>query len=281
MAISSPPPTYSTGDRSVLRAFRADEFRELARMALAQGWEVYPEHGGHVAAVCPTTGRLVRLSVTAYAAHGVLEAKRREFAQAGLDLRSKAERRRAHRQEARMHVHLVQGSGVPPVTATAAHPFLDSGETRPDSRGRRRRVCACGAVQNAPQHRVQPVAAVQVPLPEPEPEPVPPPAPDPEPEPEPVPEPDAVVTVWPNGSATVEEGRLDRVQAAWHVVRAEPGEYPLAEALDHLDTALAPGLAALEAAGRQDAAELVRAELVRTPLEEELLALYRRVMTGD
>jgi len=67
----------------------------------------------------------------------------------------------------------------------------------------------------------------------------------------------------------------------WHVVHATPGEYPMAAALDALDASLAPALAALEAAGKTDAADLIRAEVSRTPLESELLALYRRVLRGE
>src|SRR5262245_5979209 len=89
---------------AVLRAFRSGEYRHLARLAMAQGWDVYVKGGGHVAAVNPRNGAQVLMSETAYASGGALAAKRQEFLRGGLDLRSKSERRRAHRQEGRMAI---------------------------------------------------------------------------------------------------------------------------------------------------------------------------------
>lgn len=68
---------------------------------------------------------------------------------------------------------------------------------------------------------------------------------------------------------------------SFHVVQADPAEFPLAAALDALDVAMAPALAALDAAGKADAAGLLRGELVRSAVESELLALYRRVLRGE
>jgi hypothetical protein len=292
---------------SVLRAFRADEYRELARSALSQGWDVYQESGGHVAVVSPQ-GHRVRLSVTAYAASGSLAAKRHEFRQAGLDLRSRSERRRTQRQEARtMQVHQVPRTEVPDVTPTGTREVVRRNTPRPaggayalqgeletldvggfavalgqradgtwtaytrdrSRRGGRRSWYAQD--RTALLDRVYPSIATEPPRLEGPTKPskaqealaaAAPQAPEPEPEPEP------------------EAPRQLPRPSTFHVVQAAPDEFPLAAALDQLDTVLAPGLVALEAAGKRDAADLVRAELVRTALEEELLALYRRVMSG-
>jgi hypothetical protein len=63
----------------------------------------------------------------------------------------------------------------------------------------------------------------------------------------------------------------------WVSAFVDPGAYPIAKALDELDRAVGPAILALEAAGKADAAGLVRSELARTPAEAELLALYREV----
>jgi hypothetical protein len=62
---------------------------------------------------------------------------------------------------------------------------------------------------------------------------------------------------------------------SWHAVAVDPEEFPLAAALDDLDAKVMPALAALEAAGKIDAAGLLRAELDMTPVEAELLRLWR------
>lgn len=307
----SAAPTTSYTDTSILRAFRADEFRDLVRLALRQGWDVYPERGGHVAAVSPT-GRTVRVSVTAYAAHGVLVAKRREFIAAGLDLRSKAERRRAHRQEVRMEVPQANGAAQAQARPLpAGGKFARIGEVEvqdvkgrqvrlwgrvdgqwvaevrdPSLAGRRRSWYGPGReellakvrdtidtppILRGPRNATQERATADlladaaedaaladsrtrledVHLPEPEP-------------------PEVLTTLV---AAADQPG-------AWHVVSATPEEYPLAAALDHLDERVRPALEALAQAGKSDAVALLEGELVRTPVEEELLALYRRVMTG-
>jgi hypothetical protein len=85
----------------------------------------------------------------------------------------------------------------------------------------------------------------------------------------------------PEDAQAVQEVLNGGPLGAWHVVQANPEDYPHAAALDRLDASLAPALAALEAAGKADAAGLLRAEVTRSEVEEELLALYRRVMRGD
>jgi hypothetical protein len=67
----------------------------------------------------------------------------------------------------------------------------------------------------------------------------------------------------------------------WRAVGVDAAEFPLAAALDHLQASIAPALDALEAAGKVDAAALIRAEVATTPVEAELLRLWRRVTTGD
>jgi hypothetical protein len=61
----------------------------------------------------------------------------------------------------------------------------------------------------------------------------------------------------------------------WAAIRVDPEDFPLAVALDDLEAATAPALAALERAGKVDAAALVRAEVATTPAEAELLRLWR------
>ena len=68
---------------------------------------------------------------------------------------------------------------------------------------------------------------------------------------------------------------------SWRAVAVAQAEFPLASALDHLHASVAPALEALEAAGKVDAAGLLRSELALTPTEQELLRLWRRVTHGD
>lgn len=65
----------------------------------------------------------------------------------------------------------------------------------------------------------------------------------------------------------------------WAAAYVDPADYPVARALDELDRLVVPAIEALRAAGKADAAELVKAELGRTPAEEELLRLYQEVMS--
>jgi len=273
---------------SVLRAFRAPEYRDLARMALDQGWDVTHLRGRHVRATNPTTGARVDLSATAYTTHGNLAAKRREFAQAGLDLES----RRRHRQEASMAMT------EPTPTPERARPpiIVDPPRSTPAGGKYARTSVEELTIQGATvqvSHRADGVfqaytrdlgykshrrawqgrdrdalvARITTDLAESPP-------------------------LLDLDAATDE--RLDAAVGAitdkparpngrgdWHVVQVSAGDYPLAEALDRLDMAMAPALEALEAAGKTDAAGLLRGELDRSPMEAELLALYRRVARSE
>ena len=75
----------------------------------------------------------------------------------------------------------------------------------------------------------------------------------------------------PNGASGGSRG-------VWAAAYVDPDDYPVAAGLDELDRMVAPAIEALLAAGKADAAELVRAELKRSPAEEELLRLYQEVM---
>lgn len=270
----------------LLRAVRSDQLRGLVRRAVDQGWDLYANGGGHLAAVNPTNGARVVLSMTTNGTGHALGNTRQAFARAGLDLRPKAERRRALRQEARpMQVHDVTPTAPAPVTpleteapnpragqgGKAGGKFARSGPTErldvggylvrawpradgtwvaetPDLSKSRRLRSWYG------QDRDQLLARVAEGIAE---------------------DPPRLVPAADEVHVTTAQGL-----AADMAATPEPVEYPLAAALDALDAALAPGLAALVAAGRTDAAELVRAELTRSPLEDELLRLFRRVMTG-
>lgn len=280
---------------ALLRSVQSDLVRDLARRAVAQGWDLYPNGGGHLAAVHPVTGAQVTLATSAGGGHAT-ENVRAAFRRAGLDLRSKAERRRSRRQE----VHPMQVRDVTPAppplpvvpipeaedrrrgrlpTNLASREALDIGGRRVVIRqgtggrwsastrdaayktGRRswagldRDAMVDRIARDLAEEAAAEEAAVEesatrladVHLPDPE------------------------------AVAAVEGGPL----AGFHVVQADPEEFPLAAHLAALDAAVAPALAALEAAGKVDAAGLLRAEVERSPLEEELVRLYRRVMSGD
>jgi hypothetical protein len=72
---------------------------------------------------------------------------------------------------------------------------------------------------------------------------------------------------------------VERVRDRSTVIAAfvDPDDYPIARALDDLERAVMPAVLALEAAGKSEAAELIRVELAKSPAEVELLALYREV----
>jgi hypothetical protein len=305
---------------AIARLFRSPELRGLAALAAAQGWDIYKRDGGHVSAVNPRNGAQVLMSGTGYVTHGTLAAKRQEFARAGLDLewsRKAARAARRHRQEARMQVHALDRPDPAPITAqdtvevarkAGAHQSaggrfamvgdlesLDVGGfavklghradgtwmayTRDLALRARRRTWYNRDRDALLAHMAEDVVA-RPPLLE---------APEPEPEIEaawagldehldpPTPEPGTD----PGPAAGTGSGRLDRAAGAWHVAHVEAGEYPLAEGLDALDQAMAPALAALDAAGKSDAAALLRGELTRSPVEAELLALWRRVMRAE
>jgi hypothetical protein len=271
--------------------FRAPEFRDLAREAMSQGWDVYQRKGGHVSAVNPQTGARVDLSATAYSGP-VVSAKRRDFIRAGLDIDPRTGHRPRHRQEAPMQVHDVTPAtpaAVTPLEARevqsrpnapqpaggkyamrGAQEVLDVGGhrvvigerqdgvwmayTRDLGLKARRRTWYSSEGRDALVAHVSQDVADRPPVLE-----------------------DLVAITPPVEAAAPSNGGTG---PGFHVVQADPEEFPLAAALDSLDANLAPALEALAAAGKGDAVALLQAEVVRTPIEEELLALYRRVMRG-
>ena len=91
--------------------------------------------------------------------------------------------------------------------------------------------------------------------------------------PEPAPDVEIEVEVDPGSDRKPANG-VEADAAIWAAVRVDPSDYPIAAALEELDRAVAPAIAALEASGKLDAAALVRGELQRTPAEDELLRLW-------
>jgi hypothetical protein len=295
----------------VARLFRSPELGRLATLAAAQGWDVSRLPGGHVAATSPTGARVL-MSGTGYVTHGTLRAKVHEFVQAGLDPDWTRKGARARqRQEVRpMQVSAVERPEAAPITpSTATHPtlrrpgahltqggryaFVGDQEVL-DVGGYRVRVGerADGAwiaatrdtsqARNLRQWTGQSRAAVLAKAAE---DVVArPPVADGPPSPRRAPRSEALAGVPPEvlAPAPEPEGRLDRVAQGFHVVQAEPGEFPVAAALDALDATVAPAVAALRLAGRDDAADLLtEAAGPTSPAERELLALYRRVLRGE
>lgn len=68
---------------SVARSIRASGFRELYRLAVAQGWTVSMTGKQHILLVSPA-GVGVMLSQTAHEGGDVIKGKRAEFRRAGL-----------------------------------------------------------------------------------------------------------------------------------------------------------------------------------------------------
>jgi DNA-binding NarL/FixJ family response regulator len=87
-----------------LRAFRSPDYRDLVAEAQSQGWDVYRTGSDHVAVVNPATGARVILTTTGSTSSGhALGNVRAQLVRAGLDLRSKTERRlerRKHKEQA-------------------------------------------------------------------------------------------------------------------------------------------------------------------------------------
>jgi hypothetical protein len=262
--------------QSVIRAIGSDQVRDLARQAIGQGWDVYSTGGGHLAVVHPATGAQVTLSRNAGGGHAIANV-RQAFARAGLDLRSKSERRRAHRQEVRaMQARDVTETPTPPPTVvakpeapapvhlTTPHLFEPGDDTARDARGHVLRLCRlCGKAGQSPLHRPARIAEAERPK---------------------VAVSERLVAYQAPAPAAPETPKAKGNGAAhssYHVVSATPEEFPLAAHLAALDASVAPAIVALEEAGKTDAAALLSAELERSPLEEELVALYRRVMAGD
>lgn len=356
---------------AVLRSFRSDTLRDLARRALDQGWDAYPTGGGHIRMVSPE-GRIVEMSMTAAASRrGHDQANvRAEFARAGLDLRSKAEQRRekrALRSQYRGPLSLGEARSAhertmtmaapapmpkadkkaPPKIVAAEHttktnrytarsgaraatnPAVNVWDERIAGQPFRFREHADGKVsvttlRRRPQRSYGPsktpmderreylAAWVQRvgpwedapltngsaghPLPVPQtiadvPDDVEPgavpdtdkaivdafdaalmtPAEPAEPEPTETPPPAPEVPA----SERVDEG-LTRA-AEWSVVRVDPSEFPIASTLSALHDSVQPAIAALIAAGKSDAAALLRGELELTPVESELVRLWAEV----
>lgn len=335
---------------SVLRSFRSDTLRDLARRALAQGWDAYRTGGGHVRLVSPT-GQMVEMSTSAAGNGHDQRNVRLAFARAGLDLRPKAERRReriAARRARPIPQEVPVTTDAPRPPADDPTPFARISETRetiggrqvlfwrtangvawalvappggtPHAAGRkgfsdqggdeasvRRRVVAYiergevphpgrggkrapspvvvrqatpGELERAFGPDARPNGAAGHPSPAPDhttPAPAPAPALVTGPTPEapaapagraPTAGPDA--QPLPSTPPSTDDAVAVRASARLQV-------YPIAAALDDLDRRVGPAIDALEAAGKVDAAALVRAELAMTPAEVELLALYRAV----
>lgn len=344
---------------STLRGFRAPEMRDLARRAVQDGWDLYTRPGGHVDVVNPANGAVVRLSSTGYAGPSQLKPKRHEFEVAGLDLRSKAERRRADRlTRARAAARRVLAATPPP--APNVDPGIDGRAIEvPDVTQQRLQIEADTHRPPPPQSgeaharyrdgstmfisdEIAMVDGVRLRIrqqrggaligwtppeasiydrkswsvgPRPLSKTAPPrtleeqraeleakvrdwiAAGKPPRKPQPTrpanersqavreaamtkgngvaPQPDAEDLA--TEAALVATGHLRPGGVVWTTARVDPAEFPIASALAELHRAVGPAIAALEAAGRADAAALVRAELANTPAEQELLRLWQEL----
>jgi hypothetical protein len=275
--------------RDALPHFRSPELRELAREAIRQGAHTRITGGGHYLVTNPTTGQRVSLSTTAADSRKghTLGNARRQLERAGLV-------RPRHRQEVPVEVRTIstQSGGVHsprPGAQRAGGKFARVGDVEVlEVQGHRVRLwerqdgqwvaetpwegTARGLRAWYGPGREATMAKLQEGL-------------------------DTPVEVRPHArkadapaAAPEPEARQEEAPVpalapvparSYRVVQADAEEFPLVAALDGLDTTLAPALAALEAAGKRDAADLIRGELTRSPLEEEALGLYRRVMRGD
>lgn len=290
----------STG---VLPAFRSPDLRDLAREAIRQGGHARLSGGGHVLLTNPATGDRVSLSTTAATSRmgHTLGNSRRSLERAGL-----LPRRHPQRQEVRVD---------------AAMPVIESGATHAPRPGAQRAGGKFARtteveVQAVQGHRVRLWGRADGMWVAETPEPSTarglrswyadsrdaalakvrggidtPPRPrrggrvakadlealvataDAEP-------------VDPESESVAMHGLpplvAERVPARFHVVQVDREEYPLAAALSSLEDTVRPALAALQAAGKGDAADLLLQEVLnRTPVEEELLSLFRRVTRGE
>lgn len=313
-------PTHRAGQSShgVIRGFRSDAFKALAREAFHQGWDLFARPGGHIDAVSPS-GAIVQMSLTAHTGGPVLDQKRREFERAGLDLRSKVARRRDDRIAARHQAPideapaprteepLMTDETTAPEASEAPFARVPGSEVR-ETIGDRQvltYLTANGMVwalvsrpggsphgdgRKGFSRKDGDQAAIM-----------------------------AEVRAWldngapsaghrarrsdrtryegplTNGHAT--QAQVDEVPVvpvyevvapaptpaqgpSWRAVGIDPADYPIAVALAALDEAVGPAIAALEAAGKGEAADLIRAEVATTPAETELLTLFREV-TGS
>ena len=81
------------------RVFRSPDYRDLVERAIEQGFDVYRTGSDHIAVVNPLTGQRVTMSTSGSTRSGhALGNVRAALMRAGLDLRSKAERRRDRKQ---------------------------------------------------------------------------------------------------------------------------------------------------------------------------------------
>lgn len=328
---------------TVLRSFRSDVLRDLARRALAQGWDAYLNGNGHVRMVSPS-GAMVDMSTTAAASRrGHDQANvRAEFARAGLDLRPKAEIRRDRKAERRglfaitpkeesSSMATSAPTAPPHKTAEGGFTFAPKGgrsvraeDVDIDGRPFRIRYRADGRVEGTTLRRKQQrtfgpsadVESVMVQLrkfaekvpnwtTEPQ-EPRPPHAKTAKPK---------AVKTGMNGHAPavvaealkdvpddVEAGAIpdafDRALTTpepvkepsqiapaddlirmgdYGVVHLSHADFPVAVGLAALHATVTPAIEALEAAGKMDAAALLRGELEVSPAEAELLRLWQEV----
>lgn len=343
---SAPAPLTTT---SVLRSFRSDVLRDLARRALDQGWDAYPTGGGHLRLVNPANGGMVEMSTSAGGSRYGHDQRnvRVALARAGLDLRPKADRRRdriaaGRRRAAREHpIEEVPMMTTPapkaeptptPAAKAPSDPFArvpgsqrsleidgrkvqtwkaknggawalvgapdGSSVRQPGNKGfsdrhgdeaevmrRVREYIASGAVPEHRQRRAGPVDRHQA-----TPEEIasfghkngaggpavpnvgaggrrPTAAELPAPVPTAGPDSPAAPTIPPSVAP----------EAVWASVRVDPADYPIAASLANLARQVGPAIEALEAAGKVDAAALVRAELAQTPAEAELMRLWVEV----
>lgn len=281
---------------SVLRSFRSPDFRDLVRQALRQGWVPYQRPGGHLDVVNPANGAIVQVSTTAHTGGPVLRPKRREFERAGLVVHRRHQVASGGPNMTESHAfHELPPKvpeAAPEVESLGTHPVVNRTAHRPKggafalvgqaevltihgvqvtvveradgvfiartpdvAKGKGVRTWSAGPTTGGRDAAVaKATAALAQDL-----------APEAPPEvvariPESVPH--------TNGAASA---------ATWAAVRVDPEDYPLAVALDNLESSIAPALVALEAAGKVDAAALIRAEVATTPVEDELLALWRSV----
>ena len=295
----------------VLRAFRSPDFRDLTRKALDQGWVAYLRAGGHVDVVSPA-GTIVQLSTTAHTAGPVLRPKRHEFERAGLMLGGPHRSRRANRgltpipEAATMTTDTPKTDAPPPTngwhvirTVTPqARPGADrhggiysyrgsidvidvdgyevsigqrvdgkwQAYTRDTTKASNRRQWLDTNGRTHLLERVRDGLRADPPTLT---------APTAATAPEPAPTP----RIGTNG-ATVHEAVPAPAPTVWRAVGLDPSDYPMAAALDTLHSAAGPAIAALMAAGKTDAANLITAELDLTPTEAELLRLWQAVVRG-
>jgi hypothetical protein len=285
----------------VLRAFRSSDLRDLTRLAIDQGWDAAITGGGHVRVVNPTNGRRVILSASSAAnAHGLGNA-RAAFRRAGLALGDRPQHAPPIPEEVptmttdttgvdaglarntqRLHPEARKAGGAyalkapkQPVAiaghrvligertdgnwvAEMAWPAMKSGRRQWMSEKGRDVLVARITRDLETGHLSRPGGLVEA-APVPGAEVIPP-------------------TSAPALHPFVAERIPEAVKRTNGAATAEA--FPIASGLAALHATVAPTLAALEAAGKADAAALLRGELALTPAEAELLGLWRLVTRG-